>query len=79
MKYLGIGVFLSSLLAGRKELIDFVKRRKYSEVLLDDLPSLFQFKQSKLPVSFHVKDLIGADVFVANESTSGTLIRLAKK
>lgn len=68
--------FLAGLLSGRKELAGVFKRKKYRELLREELLAL-ALKTTPLPVDFLVQDLMGADVVTVSDTTAGKLYRLA--
>eukprot|EP00124_Ichthyophonus_hoferi_P004442 Ihof_evm1s489 gene=Ihof_evmTU1s489 len=57
----GVGGFIKNFYAGRKELTSKIRRNKYKEILQQDLENT-KLKTSKLPVTLHIADLIGAEI-----------------
>eukprot|EP00798_Chlamydomonas_sp_ICE-L_P030461 gene30461-35472_t len=55
----GMGVIVKSILAGRKELLSFIKRKKYKEIAEKQLLKTPQLRSSKLSMEYHLKDLLG--------------------
>jgi serine/threonine-protein kinase 19 len=56
-----IGIFVKSIIQGRKEVVSLLKRQKWNEMLLKDLIKK-KLRYSNLDMSFHIKDMIGKDM-----------------
>ncbi|KAF3796354.1 Serine/threonine-protein kinase 19 [Nymphaea thermarum] len=72
-----IGSLLKGLSQGRKELMSFMKRRKYKEMMLALLEKK-RLRFSQLDIRFHLRDLIGAGLLKTVETPTGLLVRVAK-
>ncbi|CAN6479468.1 unnamed protein product [Victoria cruziana] len=72
-----IGSSLKGLSQGRKELMSFMNRRKYKEIMLALLEKK-RLRFSQLDVRFHLRDLIGAGLLKTVETPAGLLVRVAK-
>jgi len=70
-----VGRFVKSVVQGRKELLSFIKKQKWQEILEKDLLKR-KLRYSKLDNTFHLKDLIGKGFVTTAETTAGPLIRL---
>ncbi|KAK8962462.1 hypothetical protein KSP40_PGU021995 [Platanthera guangdongensis] len=64
-------------LPGRKELLSFLNRRKYKEMLLAPLEKKC-LRLSPLGMRFHLRDLIGSGRIKLLQSPSGMLVRASK-
>lgn len=71
----GSGEALSSIVAGRKELVRIIQRKKFPEMLESQLIKV-KLKASVMNVIWHVKDLVGSGVLMKIETTVGPLYRL---
>ncbi len=56
----GISPFIKSLSKGRSAIQQMVKRSKFSELLCSELETR-KVSVSKLPVEYHIHDLVGSD------------------
>lgn len=74
----GAGLFVKSFLAGRKYLLNAIKKSKMQQVLQQDLLQRPLPKAVKLGSVYHLHDLIGADLVEGTETTSGLLLRIRK-
>ncbi|XP_031503385.1 uncharacterized protein LOC116266352 isoform X2 [Nymphaea colorata] len=72
-----IGSLLKGLSQGRKELMSFMKRRKYKEMMLALLEKK-RLRFSQLDIRFHLRDLIGTGLLKTVETPTGLLVRVAK-
>ncbi|KAK8937190.1 hypothetical protein KSP39_PZI012790 [Platanthera zijinensis] len=72
-----IGSVLKYLSQGRKELLSFLNRRKYKEMLLAPLEKKC-LRLSPLGMRFHLRDLIGSGRIKLLQSPSGMLVRASK-
>lgn len=70
------GVFVKSLMCGRRALEAIFQRCKYREILRSDLEMKRLPKAAKLGMLYHIHDLIGADRLESVTTTSGSLLRL---
>ena len=71
----GLGLFLTQVLKGRKEVVQALKRTRFKEMLRGALEKK-KLRYSKLGMRFHVRDAIGAGLLVRHQTTSGQLLRL---
>ncbi|KAI3968578.1 hypothetical protein MKW92_033108 [Papaver armeniacum] len=72
-----IGSVLKSLLQGRKELLSFLSRRKYKEMLMAPLEKK-RFRMSMLDTRFHLRDLIGSGHLKTFNTPTGLAVRISK-
>ncbi len=56
-----IGAFVQSVFKGRAEIQRVMRKKKYREMFKADLAQL-QLKDSKLPGTFHIRDMIGLEL-----------------
>eukprot|EP00164_Ancoracysta_twista_P005358 GFYU01007327.1.p1 GENE.GFYU01007327.1~~GFYU01007327.1.p1 ORF type:complete len:341 (-),score=42.31 GFYU01007327.1:149-1171(-) len=68
------GSFLTSWSNGRQEVIRILKRQKFNEILFSDLKRK-QLQMSVLSMTFHVRDLVGADMLETTKTNCGDLLR----
>lgn len=72
-----VGFLLKSLTSGRKEIVSFLSRRKYREMLQVPLERR-RLQYSVLGMRFHLRDLLGLGQIHAVPSPSGPIIRLSR-
>ncbi|KAH7836800.1 hypothetical protein Vadar_005842 [Vaccinium darrowii] len=72
-----IGSLLKSLSQGRKELLSFLNRRKYKEMMMASLEKK-NLRLSPLDMRFHLRDLIGSGHLKTVETPSGLVVRVVK-
>ncbi|KAH7691527.1 Non-specific serine/threonine protein kinase protein [Dioscorea alata] len=72
-----IGSILKGLSQGRKELLSFLNRRKYKEMLLAPLEKK-RLRLSPLDMRFHLRDLIGSGHLRTVQTPTGLLVRVSK-
>ncbi|KAI8523055.1 hypothetical protein RHMOL_Rhmol13G0044800 [Rhododendron molle] len=72
-----IGSLLKGLSQGRKELLSFLNRRKYKEMMLASLEKK-NLRLSPLDMRFHLRDLIGSGHLKTIETPSGLSVRVVK-
>ncbi|KAI3915666.1 hypothetical protein MKX01_015491 [Papaver californicum] len=72
-----IGSVLKSLSQGRKELLSFLSRRKYKEMLMAPLEKK-RFRMSMLDTRFHLRDLIGSGHLKTFNTPTGLAVRISK-
>ncbi|XP_027094910.1 uncharacterized protein [Coffea arabica] len=72
-----IGSVLKGLSQGRKELLSFLNRRKYKEMMLALLEKK-RLHHSLLDMRFHLRDLIGSGHLKTIQTPSGLVVRIAK-
>ncbi|KAF9605669.1 hypothetical protein IFM89_018012 [Coptis chinensis] len=72
-----IGSVLKGLSQGRKELLSFLSRRKYTEMLLALLEKK-RLHMSPLDMRFHLRDLIGSGKLKTVPTPTGLLVRINK-
>ncbi|XP_074598776.1 winged helix repair factor 1-like [Brevipalpus obovatus] len=70
------GSFYKTFLAGRKSLLNLLKRARYNEMSRTELLSRKPPKDMKLSVAYHVLDIIGSDLVQSIDSPVGPLFRL---
>ncbi|KAI5680081.1 hypothetical protein M9H77_01308 [Catharanthus roseus] len=72
-----IGSVLKGLSQGRKELLSFLNRKKYKEMLLAALEKR-RLQFSPLDMRFHLRDLIGSGQLKTAQTPSGLVVRVSK-
>eukprot|EP00246_Nothoceros_aenigmaticus_P017964 TRINITY_DN9162_c0_g1_i2.p1 TRINITY_DN9162_c0_g1~~TRINITY_DN9162_c0_g1_i2.p1 ORF type:complete len:148 (-),score=21.04 TRINITY_DN9162_c0_g1_i2:74-517(-) len=72
-----VGYVLKNLTEGRKELLSFINRRRYKEVLQAEL-NRRKLRYSQLDMRFHLRDLLGSGKLQSIETTVGPLIRVSR-
>ncbi|XP_014667756.1 PREDICTED: serine/threonine-protein kinase 19-like [Priapulus caudatus] len=72
----GAGTFMKSHLRGRKAILLMIRKCKYKEILQKELEARKLPKAAKLGISYHIHDVIGADLVSCIDTTSGKLLRL---
>ncbi|XP_052185159.1 uncharacterized protein LOC127796798 isoform X2 [Diospyros lotus] len=72
-----IGSVLKGLSQGRKELLSFLNRRKYKEMMLSALEKK-RLRLSPLDMRFHLRDLIGSGHLKTFQTPSGLVVRVVK-
>uniref|UniRef100_A0A1D1XG83 Serine/threonine-protein kinase 19 n=1 Tax=Anthurium amnicola TaxID=1678845 RepID=A0A1D1XG83_9ARAE len=72
-----IGPVLKGLSQGRKELLSFLNRRKYKEMMLAPLEKK-RLRLSPLDMRFHLRDLIGSGHLKTIESPTGLIVRISR-
>ncbi|GLU03670.1 hypothetical protein SLE2022_208580 [Rubroshorea leprosula] len=72
-----IGSLLKGLTQGRKELLSFLNRRKYKEMMLATLEKK-HLRLSSLDMRFHLRDLIGSGHLKTVHTPSGIVVRVSK-
>ncbi|KAK3028142.1 hypothetical protein RJ639_039003 [Escallonia herrerae] len=73
-----IGSVLKGLSQGRKELLSFLNRRKYKEMMLAPLERKC-LRLSPMDMRFHLRDLIGSGHLKTAKTPSGLLVRVVKE
>ncbi|XP_064140039.1 inactive serine/threonine-protein kinase 19 isoform X2 [Loxodonta africana] len=74
----GAGKFIKYFVKGRQAVLGMVRKAKYQELLLSELLGRRVPATVRLGLSYHVHDLIGAQLVDCISTTSGTLLRLAE-
>uniref|UniRef100_A0A2K6F9V4 Serine/threonine kinase 19 n=1 Tax=Propithecus coquereli TaxID=379532 RepID=A0A2K6F9V4_PROCO len=72
----GAGRFIKYFVKGRRAVLGMVRKAKYRELLLSELLGRRAPAAVRLGLSYHVHDLIGAQLVDRISTTSGTLLRL---
>ncbi|KAF8401889.1 hypothetical protein HHK36_012854 [Tetracentron sinense] len=72
-----IGSVLKGLSQGRKELLSFLNRRKYKEMMLSSLEKK-HLRMSPLDMRFHLRDLIGSGHLNTLHTPTGLVVRVCK-
>lgn len=72
-----IGSMLKGLSQGRKELLSFLNRRKYKEMLMAPLEKK-RLHLSPLDMRFHLRDLIGSGHLKTVKTPTGLVVRVSK-
>jgi hypothetical protein len=70
-----MGVFVSNLIDGRKEIKKMLTRSKFKELLKSTLLSR-ELRSTCLGVKYLVADLLGSEVICASPSSSGDILRI---
>lgn len=73
------GEFMKIYLKGRKAVINTIKKSKFREILQSELEQRKLKRSEKLGMSYYIHDIMGADLVQCIETTSGNLLRVAKK
>ncbi|XP_073102847.1 uncharacterized protein [Elaeis guineensis] len=72
-----VTLLIGAGLLGRKELLSFLNRRKFKEMLLAPLEKK-QLRFSPLDMRFHLRDLIGSGHLKTVQTPTGLLVRVSK-
>lgn len=72
-----IGSLLKGLSQGRKELLSFLNRRRYREMMLAPLEKK-RLRLSPLDMRFHLRDLIGSGHVKTVHTPTGLVVRVSK-
>lgn len=72
-----IGSLLKGLSQGRKELLSFLNRRRYKEMMMASLEKK-RLRLSPLDMRFHLRDLIGSGHLKTAQTPSGLVVRVVK-
>lgn len=72
-----VGYLLKFITQGRKELLSFLKRRKYKEMLLSALEKR-KLRMSELDMRFHIRDLLGSGHLCLAHTAGGLLVRVSR-
>ncbi|XP_059593949.1 uncharacterized protein LOC100260094 isoform X1 [Vitis vinifera] len=72
-----IGSLLKGLSQGRKELLSFLNRRRYKEMMLAPLEKK-RLRLSPLDMRFHLRDLIGSGHVKTVHTPTGLVVRVSK-
>lgn len=72
-----IGSLLKNLSQGRQELLSFLKRRRYKEMMMATLEKK-SLRFSPLDMRFHLRDLIGSGCLKTSQTPSGLVVQVAK-
>ncbi|XP_077980375.1 winged helix repair factor 1-like [Glandiceps talaboti] len=72
----GAGIFMKTFVKGRQALLRAIRKAKYQEILQQDLEGRKLTAVSKLGMSYHMMDIIGAEFVTRIQTTSGWLLRL---
>ena len=73
----GSGQYMKNLCSGRKAILRMIKQQKYKEILERELEKRTINTHSNLGISYHLHDIIGAEMVTKVKSASGHLIRLS--
>nr|POF16956.1 isoform 3 of serine/threonine-protein kinase 19 [Quercus suber] len=72
-----IGSVLKGLSQGRKEVLSFLNRRRYKEMMLASMEKK-RLRFSPLDMRFHLRDLIGSGHLKTVQTSTGLLLRVSK-
>ncbi|KAI0242430.1 Serine/threonine-protein kinase 19 [Lamellibrachia satsuma] len=72
----GAGLFMKSFLRGRKAILTMIKKCKYKEILQTELEVRKLPKIARLGTTYHIHDIVGAELVECLHTTSGELLRL---
>ncbi|KAK4573122.1 hypothetical protein RGQ29_031191 [Quercus rubra] len=72
-----IGSVLKGLSQGRKEVLSFLNRRRYKEMMLASMEKKC-LRFSPLDMRFHLRDLIGSGHLKTVQTSTGLLVRVSK-
>lgn len=70
------GMYMKSFMRGRKAVLTMIRKCKYKEILYQDLECRKLPKVARLGMTYHIHDIIGADLVDCIPSSSGQLLRL---
>ncbi|KAK7111982.1 inactive serine/threonine-protein kinase 19-like [Littorina saxatilis] len=70
------GIFMKSFNRGRKSVTTMIRKSKYKEILKQDLEQRQWPKVARLGISYHIHDIMGADLVECIDTNSGQLLRL---
>ena len=73
-----IGKFVKQVAAGRREVLQLLKRQRYKELLRSELDNR-KLRFSTLGMDFHLTDLFGLELVEKKATTRGDLIKLVKR
>lgn len=74
---LQLGKAIASISRGRKAVVAALKRTRYKEMRRSALEAKNPAKATGLPVSFHLRDLLGLGMIRELDTPSGAFLRLA--
>eukprot|EP01108_Squamamoeba_japonica_P001681 TRINITY_DN1736_c0_g1_i1.p1 TRINITY_DN1736_c0_g1~~TRINITY_DN1736_c0_g1_i1.p1 ORF type:complete len:319 (-),score=40.11 TRINITY_DN1736_c0_g1_i1:52-957(-) len=66
------GALLAAVIKARNEIVSRLRRRKFHRMWMHEL----ELSQSTLPLSFHVRDVVGRDIVEQEQQRGGTLLQL---
>lgn len=72
----GSGRVVSSMVAGRNELVSRIKRKRHHEMLASKVRQEVKLRKTVLPIEWHVADLVGSGLVHVVDTTVGPLLRL---
>ncbi|KAF5482420.1 hypothetical protein F2P56_002993 [Juglans regia] len=72
-----IGSVLKGLSQGRKEVLSFLNRRRYKEMMLTSMEKK-RLRFSPLDMRFHLRDLIGSGHLKTNQTSTGLVVQVSK-
>ena len=72
----GSGSIVSSMVAGRIELVSRIKRKRYHEMLTSKIRKEIKLRKTVLPIEWHIADLVGSGLVHVEDTTVGQLLRL---
>ena len=72
----GSGRVVSSMIAGRNELVSRIKRKRHHEMLASIIGKKVKLQKTVLPIEWHVADLVGSGLVHVVDTTVGPLLRL---
>ncbi|XP_057367027.1 serine/threonine-protein kinase 19-like [Daphnia carinata] len=73
----GAGEFMKVYAKGRQNVIRLVKKSKYQQILQNELGQRDMRKTVQLGVQYHIHDIIGADLVICVNTTSGNMLRFS--
>ncbi len=72
----GSGRVVSSMIAGRNELVARIKRKRHHEMLTSKVRKEVKLRKTVLPIEWHIADLVGSGLVHVVNTTVGPLLRL---
>lgn len=72
-----VGSVLKGLSQGRKEVLSFLNRRRYKEMMLASMEKK-RLRLSPLDMRFHLRDLIGSGHLKTVQTSTGLVVRVTK-
>ncbi|KAI9562426.1 hypothetical protein GHT06_013396 [Daphnia sinensis] len=73
----GAGEFMKAYTKGRQNIIHLIRKSKYQQILQNELEQRDMRKTVQLGIRYHVHDIIGADLVICVNTTSGNMLRFS--
>lgn len=72
-----LGKVIAAISQGRKDVMGALKRTRYKEMRRSALEAKNPAKKTRLPLGFHIRDLLGLGMIRELDTPSGMFLRLA--